>query len=114
MSRGLPERCYAAYPHQLSGGERQRLCIARALAPRPAIVVCDEPVSSLDQSTQGQVIELLRELQQSHGPTYLFISHDLSMVNQLCDEVAVMQRGEIIERGVPSQVLHQPRQARAA
>ena len=109
-SVGLPERVQAAYPHQLSGGERQRVCIARALAPRPDIVVCDEPVSALDRCTQSQVVELLRELKRERELTYLFISHDLSTVERLCDEVAVMRQGEIIERGPRAQVMAAPRQ----
>ncbi|MCC6301416.1 MAG: ABC transporter ATP-binding protein [Gammaproteobacteria bacterium] len=107
---GLPERVYDAYPFQLSGGERQRVCIARALAPRPRIVVCDEPVSSLDKSIQKQVIDLLESLRRKHGLTYFFISHDLAVINRLCDEVAVMYRGSVIEQGARDQVLFRPRQ----
>ena len=107
---GLPERVVDAYPFQLSGGERQRVCIARALAPRPRIVVCDEPVSSLDKSIQKQVIDLLESLRCKHGLTYLFISHDLAVINRLCDEVAVMYRGSVIEQGGRAQVLFRPRQ----
>ena len=108
---GLPARMYDAYPFQLSGGERQRVCIARALAPRPRIVVCDEPVSSLDKSIQAQIIDLLDSLRRKHGLTYLFISHDLAVINRLCDEVAVMYRGSLVERGSRSQVLFEPRHA---
>lgn len=106
---GLPERVVDAYPFQLSGGERQRVCIARALAPRPRILVCDEPVSSLDKSIQKQVIDLLESLRRKHGLTYLFISHDLAVINRLCDEVAVMYRGSVVEQGSCAQVLFQPR-----
>ncbi|MCP5327407.1 MAG: ATP-binding cassette domain-containing protein [Steroidobacteraceae bacterium] len=109
-SVGLPDRVYDAYPHQLSGGERQRVCIARALAPRPDIIVCDEPVSALDRCTQSQVIELLRELKRERNLTYVFISHDLSTVELLCDEVAVMRQGEIIEHGPCSRVMAVPEQ----
>ncbi len=105
---GLPERMYDAYPFQLSGGERQRVCIARALAPKPRIVICDEPVSSLDKSIQAQILDLFQDLQRKHGLTYLFISHDLAVINRLCDEVAVMYRGRLVERGPRSQVLFEP------
>lgn len=105
----LPERMYDAHPFQLSGGERQRVCIARALVSRPRIVVCDEPVSSLDKSVQAQIIDLLRSLQRKYGLTYLFISHDLSVINRLCSEIAVMYRGCIVEQGSCEQVLFHPR-----
>lgn len=108
---GLPERLYDAYPFQLSGGERQRVCIARALAPKPRIVICDEPVSSLDKSIQAQILDLFLTLQRKHGLTYLFISHDLAVINRVCDEVAVMYRGRLVERGSRSQVLFEPQHA---
>lgn len=105
---GLAERFFHAYPYQLSGGERQRACIARAIALRPKFLVCDEVVSSLDKSVQIQVLHLLKELKQQYGLTYLFISHDLAVVNYLCDRVAVMLRGEIVELGGRQEVLFQP------
>ena len=104
----LPARLYAAYPFQLSGGERQRVCIARALVLRPDVVICDEAVSALDVETQVQVVELLRELQTSHRLTYLFISHDIAIVSHLCEEVAVMKDGKIVELGSSRHVLEQP------
>ncbi len=105
---GLPSRAAQAYPHQLSGGERQRACIARALALNPKILVCDEPVSSLDKSIQAQMINLFRDLKERYGLTYLFISHDLSVVNHLCDQVAVMLKGRIVEQGEREDILFRP------
>lgn len=96
---GLPERLLTAYPHQLSGGERQRVCIARSLSVKPKLLVCDEAVSALDKTVQAQVLNLLRQLQQRYDLAILFISHDLAAVNQLCEHLAVMCQGEIVERG---------------
>lgn len=106
---GLSERHIDHYPHQFSGGQRQRIGIARALAMRPKFIVADEPVSSLDVSVQAQVITLLQELQDEYDLTYLFIAHDLSVINYISDRVMVMYLGHIVEEGETDSLFDKPR-----
>jgi ABC-type glutathione transport system ATPase component len=106
---GLDESALERFPHEFSGGQRQRINIARALALRPEFLVLDEPVSALDVSVGAQVVNLLRDLQREYGLTYLFISHSMPLVRYLCDRVAVMQRGRLVELGECEQVCDTPR-----
>ena len=105
---GLRDYYYERYPHEFSGGQRQRICIARALSVQPKLVVCDEPVSALDVSIQAQIINLLKDLQKSMGLTYLFISHDLSVVKYISDKIGVMYLGAMVEFGNKDDIFANP------
>lgn len=107
---GLPRAALDRYPHEFSGGQRQRIAIARALSVKPCFIVCDEPTSALDVSVQSQILNLLRQLQRQEGLTYLFITHNLGVVEYLADEVCVMEDGLIVERGSVEQVFDSPKE----
>jgi peptide/nickel transport system ATP-binding protein len=106
---GLNEQHYNRYPHEFSGGQRQRICIARALGLNPKFIICDESVSALDVSVQAQVLNLLNELKQEFKFTYIFISHDLSVVKFMSDRMVVMQKGKIEEMGDPDEIYLNPK-----
>ena len=106
---GLARRVANSYPHELDGGRRQRIGIARALALNPKFIVCDEPVSALDVSIQAQVLNLMQDLQQQLGLTYMFITHDLSVVKHLSSSIVVMYLGQMVEQGTPEQLFNDPR-----
>ena len=106
---GLSAEHYNRYPHEFSGGQRQRIGIARALAPQPKLVIADEPVSALDVSIQAQIVNLLDDLQDEFGLTYLFVAHDIGVVRHVSDRIAVMNAGKIVEEGSADQVCESPR-----
>ncbi|VAX36306.1 Oligopeptide transport ATP-binding protein OppF (TC 3.A.1.5.1) [hydrothermal vent metagenome] len=105
---GMPAAAADRYPHEFSGGQRQRIGIARALALQPKFIVCDEPTSALDVSIQAQIINLLSDLQSEFGLSYLFISHDMAVIQHVCKNIAVMYKGKIVEHGTREQVIENP------
>ncbi len=106
---GMPRAAAERYPHEFSGGQRQRIGIARALALDPKFIVCDEPTSALDVSIQSQILNLLADLRDEFGLSYLFISHDMAVIQHICDRVAVMYKGKIVESGTREEVIENPK-----
>ncbi len=108
---GLPESFLDRYPHEFSGGQRQRICIARAISLRPEVLICDEAVSALDLSIRAQVLDLLRDLKEKMGLSFLFITHDIGVVQHFADRILVMNRGRLVEEGTVDEVLKSPKEA---
>ena len=108
---GLPEECFGRYPRELSGGQNQRVCIAQALIQRPGLIIADEAVSALDVTIQAQILELMARVRRELGIAFVFISHDLNVVYQLCDRAVVMQDGRIVEQGTVEELYDHPKEA---
>ncbi|WP_043594355.1 ATP-binding cassette domain-containing protein, partial [Chromobacterium haemolyticum] len=108
---GMPAGALQKYPHEFSGGQRQRIAIARCLTLKPEVLICDESVSALDVSVQAQVLNLLQDLQDEYGLSYLFISHDLAVVKHISDQVMVMNKGEVVEQADADQIYREPRES---
>ena len=107
---GLRTEALERYPHEFSGGQRQRIAIARALAVKPKLIICDEPTSALDVSVQAQILNLLKELQDDLGVSYLFVTHNMGVVSYLADQLAVMHEGQIVEMGLAEEILNNPKE----
>ena len=106
----LEKNILSRYPYQISGGERQRMCIARTLALNPELIICDEPVSSLDAEVRNEILDLLMKLKEKHNLTYIFISHDLRLINFVADSILVLKEGQVIEQGNTQEIFQNPSQ----